>query len=166
MFTAHELIGFMSSALATEILEHAFQSDKELYKATLAAVAQARKVRPVFLEKQPRKDRHGTMLATLSRPSMELAAATLIRGWLVKKHAPLLADFLDALGVPHKNGVVDELPPSMDDARLRAAVDSILARHPPEAVIVYLHAFYEMNEARWPNLEQLLENDPRLQLGG
>jgi len=34
------------------------------------------------------------------------------------------------------------------------------------AVIVYLHAFYEMNAARWPNLKTMLETDLRLQLGG
>ena len=30
MLTAHELIGFMSPKLGGEILEHAYQSDKEL----------------------------------------------------------------------------------------------------------------------------------------
>ena len=166
MLTAHELIGFMSGALAAEILEHAHASDKELYKATMSAVAQARKVRPLFLERQPRKERHAAMLATLAKPSMELAAGTLIRGWLLKKHVRLLADFLEALGIPHKEGVVDELPEAMDDAKLRAAVEAVLAKHPPEVVAIYLHAFYEMNEARWPNLKTLLEKEPRLQFGG
>ncbi len=166
MLTAHELIGFMSSGRAAEILEYAYQSDKELYKATLSAVAQAKKVRPVFLEKQPRQGRHVSMLTTLSKPTLELAAATLIRGWLVKQHKQLLVDFLDALGIAHKDGVVDDLPESMDDARLGAAVEAVLARHPPEVVAIYLHAFYEMNEARWPNLRVMLESDPRLQLGG
>jgi len=55
---------------------------------------------------------------------------------------------------------------AMDDAKLRSAVDSVLAKHPSEVVTVYLHAFYEMNEARWPNLKSLLETDPRLQFGG
>src|SRR5437762_1845343 len=166
MLTAHELIGFMSPKLSAEILEHAFSSDKELYKATLAAVAQARKVRPVFLERQPRAERHVTMLSALTRPAMEPAAGSLVRGWLLKQHTALLADFLDALGVPHKDGVVEDLPETMDDARLRAAVDTVLAKHPPEVVIVYLHAFYEMNGARWPNLKALLESEPRLQFGG
>lgn len=165
MLTAHELIGFMSPALAAEILEHAFTADKELYRATLNAVAQVRKVRPVFLERQPRKDRHASMLATLAKPSMELAAATLLRGWLVKKQSPLLEDFLDALGVPHTHGVVDDLPETVDDARLRSAVEAALSKHPAEVVTVYLHAFYEMNEARWANLKSLLETEPRLQLG-
>jgi len=166
MLTAHELIGFMSPKLSAEILEHAFSSDKELYKATLAAVAQARKVRPVFLERQPRAERHVTMLSTLSRPGLEPAAGGLLRGWLLKKHTALLTDFLDALGVPHKDGVVDDLPERMDDARLRSAVETVLAKHPADVVMVYLHAFYEMNEARWPNLKAMLETEPRLQFGG
>jgi len=165
MLTAHELIGFMSPSLAAEILDHAFTADKELYRATLSSVAQAKKVRPVFLEKQPRATRHVSMLTTLAKPSMELAAATLLRGWLVKKQNGLLVDFLNALGTPHKDGVVDDLPATMDDARLRSAVDTVLAKYPREIVTVYLHAFYEMNEARWPNLKSLLETEPRLQLG-
>jgi len=166
MLTSHELIGFMTPKLAAEILEHAHSSEKELYKATLAAVAQARKVRPVFLERQPRTEQHNMMISTLTRPSMELAAAGLLRGWLLKKHTALLADFLDALGLPHNNGVVDDLPGTMDDAKLGSAVDTVLAKHPPEVVTVYLHAFYEMNESRWPNLRALLEADPRLQFAG
>ena len=87
----------------------------------------------------------------------------MLRGWLLKKHTALLTDFLDALGVPHKDGVVDDLPERMDDAKLRSAVETVLAKHPAEVVMVYLHAFYEMNEARWPNLKAMLETEPRLQ---
>ena len=49
MLTSHELLGFMSPALATEILAYAFESEKPTYRATLNAVAEARHVRPVFL---------------------------------------------------------------------------------------------------------------------
>jgi len=45
-------------------------------------------------------------------------------------------------------------------------VDTLLAKYPPEAVAVYLHAFNEMNTVGWPNLKTMLETDPRLQLGG
>lgn len=159
------MLGFMSPALAGEIITSAYDSDKPLYRAALTAVAEARKVRPVFLERQPRQQRHTTMLACLTRPTMELVAGNLIRSWLVKKQNPMLAQFLDALGIPHKEGVVDDLPTSVDDDKLRAAVDGLLAKHPPEAVAVYLLAFNEMNEANWPDLKSMLETDPRLQLG-
>jgi len=156
----------MSPGLALEILVYAYESDKPLYRTVLAAVAEARKVRPVFLERQPRSQRHATMLATLSKPSLELVTANLLRTWLLKKHQALLVDFLDKLGLAHKEGVVEDLPATMDDTKLREAVDTVLAKYQPEVVAVYLNAFNEMNEVEWPNLKAMLESDKRLQLGG
>ena len=165
MLAAHEIFGFMSPALATEILTYAYESDKPVYRATLSAVAEARKLRPVFLERQPRPQRHTLMLATLTKPALEMVTASLIRTWLLKKYKSMLADFLDALGITHQDGVVEDLPESVDEPRLKAAVDSLLGKYPPEAVAVYLHAFNDMNEVNWPILKTMLETDPRLQLG-
>jgi hypothetical protein len=156
----------MSPNLAGEILAYAFESDKPLYKTTLQAVAEARKLRPVFLERQPRTQRHSLMLTTLARPSLEMVTANLLRTWLLKKHKTLLCEFLDALGITHKDGVVEDLPKTVEDAKLNAAVDAVLAKHSPEVVAVYLNAFSEMNEVDWPNLKAMLKADSRLQLGG
>jgi hypothetical protein len=58
------------------------------------------------------------------------------------------------------------LPGAEEDAKLKTAVDTLLARHPPEVVAVYLNAFNDMNTAHWDNLKAMLEGDARLQLGG
>lgn len=163
MLTSHELFGFMPPALAGEILEHAHTHDRELYRATVTAVANIRKVRLVFLEKQPRKDRHLGMVAYLSRPGLEVASGTLLRGWLIKAHKSLLVDFLDGVGVPHRDGLVDDLPETVDEAKLKATVDALLGKHSADVVKVYLHSFNSMNESQWKNLEQLLKDDARLQ---
>jgi hypothetical protein len=105
------------------------------------------------------------MLATLARPALEMAAGNLIRAWLLKKHKPMLVDFLNALGIENNEGVVENLPAGMPDEKLKSAVDALLAKYPHEAVAVYLNAFNDMNEANWANLKSLLESDPRLQLG-
>src|SRR5260370_155212 len=131
MLTSHELLGFMSPNLALEIMTFTHETDKQLYRATLGAVAQARKVRPVFLERQPRSQQHATILATLSKPAMDMVTGNLIRGWLLKKHNSMLVDFLNALEITHKDGVVDDLPAEMEDAKLKAATDRLLAAHPP-----------------------------------
>jgi len=165
MLTSHELFGFMSANLANEMLDFTRESDKPAYKSTLNAVAQARHVRPIFLERQPRVQRHAAMVATLSKPALEAAAAALIRVWLVKKQRPMLVDFLNALGLPNNEGVVDDLPGEIDDTKLKSAVDALLAKYPPEAVAVYLNAFNDMNQANWANLKTMLESDARLQLG-
>lgn len=165
MLTSHELLGFMSPKLGLEILTYAFETDKPLYRTTLSAVAEARKVRPVFLERQPRQQRHSNMLSTLARPGLEMVTANLLRTWLLKKYKDMLCDFLNALGIAHKDGVVDDLPDSMEEEKLRAGVDTLLGKYPREVVAVYLHAFQEMNEVNWPNLKTMLETDKRLELG-
>lgn len=165
MLTSHELLGFMSPALANDILNFAYESDKPAYKATLNGVATALRVRPVFLERQPRPQRHASMIQVLSRPALDAIAGGLLRAWLVKKQKPMLVDFLDALGIQNKDGVVDDLPKEVDDAKLKSAVEALLAKYPPEAVAVYLNAFNDMNEANWVNLKTMLESDARLQLG-
>jgi pantothenate synthetase len=166
MLKSHELLGFMSPELANDILNYAFESDKPTYKAVLNGIAEARKVRPVFLERQARSQRHALMVATLSRPGLDQVASSLIRAWLVKKQQAMLVDFLNALEIPNNEGVIDDLPKTVDDAKLKAAIENILAKHPPEVVAVYLNAFNDMNEASWANLNTMLEGDSRLQVGG
>jgi len=164
MFSAYELFGFMPASLSVEIIEQSFAHNKELYRATLAAVAGARKLRPVFYERKPRVERHKDMIDMLSRPRLDAAATALIRGWLMKSETAMLTDFLNSLGIAHKDGAVEDLPATVDDAQLKAAVDALLGKYQREKVVVYLHAFDAMNEVRWPNLKDLLEKDERLQL--
>jgi hypothetical protein len=165
MLKSHELLGFMSPALANEIISSAHETDKPTYKAAMAAVADARHVRPQYLEHQARPQRHATMLATLTRPALDLAAGTLIRTWLVKKQNAMLVDFLNALGIENKDGVIETLPEAMEDAKVKSAVEVLLAKYPHEHIAVYLNAFNDMNEANWANLKTMLEGDARLQLG-
>lgn len=155
----------MSPALANDIITFTFENEKPTYRATLNAVAESRHVRGVFLERQPKAQRHATMAASLAKPNLELAAGNLIRIWLLKKYKSMLVDFLNTLEIKNEDGVVEDLPASMDDAKLKSAIESLLGKYPPEAVAVYLNAFNDMNEANWPNLKSLLENDSRLQLG-
>jgi hypothetical protein len=165
MLTAHEIFGFMSPALALEIVDYLHASEKEVYRATLLGVAEAKKVRPVFLERKTRADRHREMAEALTKARMDFLALNVLQTWLLKKQAALLADFLDSLGIKHNNGMVDDLPESVPDDKLKAAIDNLLAKYPREHVAVYLRAFNDLNEAKWPTLTEMLDKDPRLQLG-
>jgi hypothetical protein len=165
MFKFHEIVGFMPPDLAKDILDFAFTSEKDLYRAAATTVAEARKLRPVFFMRKPRAERDPEILAHLSRPQAELAAGELLRGWLVKSQADMLTDFLDALGIAHQGGVTDDIPESVDDEKLSAAIEKPLERHPSMKVAVYLQAFHTMNEGAWPKLGETLDNDSRLQLG-
>jgi hypothetical protein len=155
----------MSPALASEILDYAYTSDKDVYRATLKAVAEARKLRPVYFERRPRPERHKEMLSLLTSPRLESVAETLLRAWLAKTQTPMLVDFLDAIGVPHEKGVVDDFPPSIDDEKLKAGLEALLQKHPAEKAAIYLNTLAKTTGSSWENLKKLLEQDSRLHLG-
>jgi len=166
MLAAHEIFAFMSPALAAEIIELFHSTDKETYRSVLNSVAEARHVRPVFLERKPRAERHKAMIESLGRPRLEAVAITTLQTWLMKHETAMLTDYLDDLGIKHDKGAVEDLPKSVEDEKLRSAVEALLAKYPHPKVAVYLRAFNELSQAKWSNLASLLENDPRLQLGG
>ena len=164
MLKCYEILGFMPQKLALEILDESFAADKDNYRVAFKAVADARKLRPVYFQQKPRVERHRDMLATLSRAQSDAIASQLLCGWLLKTQPAMLSDFLDGLGITHQQGVITECPPSVDDAKLGAVVETLLSKYPAEKVAVYLHVFYATSDVHWPNLEQLLASNPRLQL--
>jgi hypothetical protein len=166
MLTFHELIGFMSPKMANRILEDTQANNREVYRALVASMAQAQKMRPVFIGRQPKERRHKSFVQMLSRTGSEEHAGNLIRGWLFKEHKDVLTDFLGKLGIEHEEGMVDDLPESISDDALNAAVELLIEKYDRELVAVYLTAFNASNENRWGNLDALLAEDERLQFHG
>jgi len=76
----------------------------------------------------------------------------------------MLSDFLDTLGIPHKGGVVEDFPETIEESKLNEAVDKLLAKYPQEKVLLYLNSFNAMNDAPWEGLTRRLQEDKRLQL--
>ncbi len=166
MLTFHELIGFMSPKMANRILEDTQANNREVYRALVASMAQAQKMRPVFIGRQPKERRHKSFVQMLSRAGSEEHAGNLIRGWLFKEHKDVLTGFLGKLGIEHEEGMVDDLPESISDDALNAAVELLIEKYDRELVAVYLTAFNASNENRWGNLDDLLAEDERLQFHG
>jgi hypothetical protein len=164
MLKCHELIGFMPAPLAQEIIEYLFTQEKAAYQAILGAVAEALRVRPVFLQRKPRAQRHADMLGVLSRPRMEEASAMLLREWLLKAEKQMLIDFLNDLDIEHEDGVVEEFPDEMDPDKLKQAVENLLGKHTPGKVSVYLNTLRSTSGIEWKSLDQLLSEDERLQI--
>ena len=166
MLKTHEIFSRMPAETAGQLLSFLFEKEKPLYKATIDSLAKQRKLRPVFVERKPRDERHAWMKEILGKKSSEGIAAHLLQIWLVGAQTKLLCDFLDGLGIAHdENGTIEELPSAPPKADLSRVVDSLLETYEPGVVAVYLHAFQALDENGWPTLAELLAEDPRLQLG-
>ena len=166
MLKPHEIFARMPSETAAKLFIFLMEKERPLYKATIDSLAKQKKLRPVFVERKPRQERMIWLKETLGRKTSESVAAHLLQIWLVGEHKQVLCDFLDALGIAHdENGTIETLPPPPAKPDLQRAVQTLLDKHDPAIVTVYLHAFQALDESGWPALEELLQEDERLRMG-
>ena len=141
------------------------EREKPVYKAMIQNIASRRKLRPVFIERKPKNERHLWLQQALSQKSSEDLAIQLFQIWLLGAHWEMICDFLDLLGIKHDGkGVVNDLPPEPTREALAEAITKLLEKHAREIVAVYLHAFQAMDETGWSTLDEILSSDPRIAL--
>ena len=166
MLKPHEIFARMPPQTAAQLFGFLHEKEKPLYRATIDSLAKQRKLRPIFVERKPRAERHAWMQETLGKKNSDGVAAHLLQIWLVGAHAQVLCDFLDGLGIAHdENGTIEALPSAPAKEDLSRVVDTLLVKHDPAVVAVYLHAFQALDDKGWSTLEELLAEDDRLRLG-
>jgi hypothetical protein len=161
----YEIFSKLSSELSNEIFCYLLESEKPVYKAIIRNVATRRKLRPIFIERKPKNERHAWLRQTLSSKGTDDITAHVIQVWLLGAQRPMICEFLDSLGIAHDGkGIVDSLPSEPSRDELNDKISKLLEKHPPEVVSAYLHAFQAMDETGWSTLEEILAGDPRLTL--
>src|SRR5262245_15767557 len=117
----------------------AFWRDEEATDDQVQAVlliAQQKKFRPktVLALDADRKARH---LASIVNLPEGLSARALIL-YHLSAQRPMMASFLDALGIKHDSGLIQEENVQVDAAKLPEAVAALRAAYPAEDVALYL----------------------------
>ena len=115
-------------------------------------IARRLNFRPKSVQALPieRKARH---LSQLGDVSDAVATRALISYHFTAKR-DLMAAFLDALGIKHDNGLINEesvAPPSSE--RIAQAVTTVKATFPPEDVDLYLKTLAALDEETWAHVE-------------
>jgi hypothetical protein len=161
----YELFGKLSPELTNEIFAYLLEFEKPVYKAMVQNIASRRKLRPVFIERKPRRERHLWLQQALSLKSADDLTMQLLQIWLLGAQREMICEFLDSLGIEHDGkGVVDNLPAAPSRDRLNETISKLLEKRSPEAVALYLHAFQAMDETGWSILDEALATDPRISL--
>jgi hypothetical protein len=132
----------------------AFWSDPEATDDQVQAaflIAQQKKFRPktVIGLDIARKAKH---LATVAGVSDQIAARALISYHLAEQR-PMMGAFLDALGIAHENGLIQEENVKPDAAKINAAVEKISAAFPRADVETYLNTLLCQDPETWGGLE-------------
>ncbi len=135
----------------------AFWSDAEATDDQIQAallIAQQKKFRPktVVSLDLDRKARHLASLAALPDP---LAARALIVYHLAEQRG-MMGAFLDALGIKHDNGLIDEESVKPDSTKLSPAVSKLNAEFPQDDVRLYLKTLLCQDPETWGQLGPLV----------
>lgn len=120
------------------------------------AIMQGMRFRETAVRQLP-VDKRATYLARSIRPTDSLASSLLLALHLEQRR-PILAAFLDALKIPHKDGLIAEnyevKPPS--EAALGKAAKALRDAFPAAEVELYLVSLYVLDRDTWGGLASVL----------
>ena len=122
----------------------------------VAAIAYRIKFRPLSVVKLP-VEKKAKYLAAQPGVS-ELVAARLLVAFHLDQQRPMMAAFLDALGIAHEQGLIaDENLEAPDPEKLRAAATAIAASFPADEVSLYLSTLVWQDPETWGALAEAPE---------
>lgn len=103
-----------------------------------------------------RKTRH---LASLTSLPDTLVARALI-GYHLAEQRPMMGAFLDALGIAHDHGLIEEENVAPNPDKIRPAAAEIAKHYPPDDVALYLNTLLCQDPETWRALEEVPERSP------
>jgi hypothetical protein len=121
-------------------------------------IAQQKKFRPKFVLSldTDRKAKHLSGLRTL--PDALAARALVI--YHLADHREMMGAFLDALGIAHENGLIQDDGVKPDPEKVQPAVAVLKEKFPAEDVSLYLQTLVCQDPETWGALQDIVALDP------
>lgn len=120
----------------------------------IAAIASHMKFRTKSVLALP-LERRAKYLATLPVVSDAVAARALVN-YHLETQRPMMAAFLDSLGIAHENGLIAEENVAKPDAeKVRDAAAALASAYPPEDVSLYFSTLVSQDPETWETLAEV-----------
>ncbi len=154
---SNEVFSRMSPERAQEFLEELVKEGPQAALLVLNAVAEAFRLRPQFLRRQPRARQAEWMRQALGRTASSGVAEEVLATYFLDHHKDLLIELLDTLGLKHEEGLLEQdSPPCPKKTPLKKAVSEFLKEDHPQRRKLLLESFAAQSAIDWPDLEALL----------
>ena len=127
--------------------------DDQIQAAML--IAGQKKFRPKYVLGLDEEKRSKHLASMASVP--ETVAARALIAYHLEAQRPMMGAFLDALGIAHENGVIQEDDVKPDAAKLAPAVDAIEKGFPAEDVALYLNVLVCQDPGTWGGLRPIVD---------
>jgi len=163
---AYEIYQTIDPSVIEEMFQWIRAEERDLYKSTVATLAQDRKLRPVFVQKKSVADQISWLHKTLKLKSSDMIGEHLFQVYFMKGQEKMLISFCDAMGIEHdgKGSVQGELPDSLEKGKLKEATEKLITDHGEKITTLYLRIFNLQTETGWKSITEILTEDERLKL--
>lgn len=102
-------------------------------------------------------ERKAKYLATFPGISDTIAARALV-SYHLEQQRPMMGEFLDALGIKHENGLIEEETVTVPGAeRVREAVGQLSTKYPAEDLSLYFSTLVSQDPETWNVLAEMPE---------
>jgi hypothetical protein len=146
--------------LAAAQLFWADEQATEQQVEAVAAIAAHMKFRTKSVLALP-EEKRTKYLATLPAISDGIAARALI-SYHLERQRPMMAAFLDMLGIAHENGLINDNEMAKPDAaKLRTAASELATKYPAEDVSLYFATLISQDPDTWEQLADVPETVAR-----
>jgi hypothetical protein len=116
-------------------------------------ISQQKKFRPKTVASldEDRKARH--LASLISLPDSVAARALVV--YHLAEQRPMMGAFLDALGIAHENGLIQDDQLTPDTSKIGSAVATLAERFPSDSVSLYLNTLFCQDPETWGALENI-----------
>ncbi len=157
---AYQVFARMSPERATSLMGDLEESARPVYTQAVAAASAVMKARPKFIMGLDPAKRAQMVRRALSRVASNALSEEVLASYFLGPRKDLLIEWLDALGLKHEEGALEEDDPACPaDAELDAALASFRKDELAEDRDLLLQAFAAQTAIDWPALEARLGLD-------
>lgn len=155
---AHQVFATMRPERAVAIMTALREQAPLAFAQALAVASAAMRARPRYLAKRPLEKQAEAARRAFARVSAADAAEQILATYFLECRTALLEEWLDALGLAHEKGVLEEDHPAAPEVGpLTEAVKRFRTGDDPEERELLLRAFAAQSAIDWPDLDALLE---------
>lgn len=123
----------------------------------LRELAAALKFREAFLKRVKPEEKVRHLRRLVDTPSLRHLCDDVFRSWLVVRKTPMLVCFVEAQGMAHENGIIDDTAKPPDADSLRKGVRAVRDQFPPRDVALYMGVMLAAGGDFWQGLSEAVE---------
>ncbi|MEI6563739.1 MAG: hypothetical protein WCO42_05455 [bacterium] len=161
--TVKELWGFLTLAEKEDaclaFLEGKDTFSRDALPRVTQELAGVLKFREAFLKRLPPREKARHLRRMADSPTLRHVCDDLLRSWVVSRKNPMLVCFVEAQGLKHTDGILDDsvTAPSLDS--VKKGVRAVRDQFPPREVALYMGVMLTVGGDFWTGLAEAVDSE-------